>query len=141
MADRRSAVVGRLRETLARTCLAALEPDLVVLDEFQRFRYLLRGDNPVAELARSLFDYRTPRGMDARVLLLSATPYKMYTRHCEGDDDHYRDFMETVAFLQDDPTRTEAFRKTLTQYHRRSGGGSKSPLMAERGSPQRMERT
>jgi hypothetical protein len=30
-----------LRNLLAHTCVAALEPDLIILDEFQRFKNLL----------------------------------------------------------------------------------------------------
>ena len=112
----RANLVGRLREILAQTCLDALEPDLVILDEFQRFRHLLRDDDEVAHLARSLFNYVTPEGQQARVLLLSATPYKMYTQHFEGEDDHYRDFMETVKFLHEDPERTRSFQKHLDEY-------------------------
>jgi hypothetical protein len=33
--------IGELRRLLARECLAALEPDLIILDEFQRFKHLL----------------------------------------------------------------------------------------------------
>ena len=38
------AVVGDLRRLLAETCVEALEPDLIILDEFQRFRDLLHDD-------------------------------------------------------------------------------------------------
>lgn len=116
VAGTRAELVGQLREILARTCLSSLEPDLVVLDEFQRFRHLLRGNDPTAELARALFDYRADTGHRARVLLLSATPYKMYTQSIDSNDDHYRDFMETVAFLQDDGDRTASFRDSLERY-------------------------
>ena len=33
--------IGELRRLLARVCLATLEPDLIILDEFQRFKHLL----------------------------------------------------------------------------------------------------
>jgi hypothetical protein len=90
----RLAIVGELRTVLARSCVRALEPDLVILDEFQRFRDLLDGESEAAELARFLFDEPT-----ARVLLLSATPYKMYTLADERDEDHYADFLRTARFL------------------------------------------
>ncbi len=66
-------LIGGLRRLLAKSCLDALEPDLVILDEFQRFKDLFDDPetNPVAELARELFCYPNP---DLRVLLLSATP-------------------------------------------------------------------
>jgi hypothetical protein len=37
---------------------------------------------------------------DARVLLLSATPYKPYTlaEEAEKGEDHYRDFFKTLNF-------------------------------------------
>jgi hypothetical protein len=70
--EERYRLVGELRHLLAETCLDALEPDLVILDEFQRFKHLLEGQDDAAQLARGLFDYP-----GARTLLLSATPYKM----------------------------------------------------------------
>ena len=66
---------------LARAAVRALEPDLVILDEFQRFRNLLdvtTGDE-AAELAHDFFTQS-----DAHVLLLSATPYKPFT-YAEGE--------------------------------------------------------
>jgi hypothetical protein len=67
-------LTGDLRRLLARASVRALEPDLVILDEFQRFRQLLATDTPAGELAAHLF-----MQPDARVLLLSATPYKPFT--------------------------------------------------------------
>src|SRR5690606_14264982 len=97
------AFVGELRRLLAKSCLGALEPDIVILDEFQRFKYLLDGEDEMALLARALFDYP-----DAKVLLLSATPYKMYTMYYErAEDDHYADFMRTVRFLFNSDKATE----------------------------------
>ena len=54
---------------------------------------------------------------DARVLLLSATPYKMYTLSDESaEDDHYADFTDTVDFLLNgDGTR---FRSELADMRR-----------------------
>ena len=92
-----NALVGDLRRRLAESCIDALEPDLIILDEFQRFRNLIdREDDPTGELARILF-----RQKNARVLLLSATPYKMLTRDVEAHEDHHTDFLNTVDFLED----------------------------------------
>ena len=96
--DERAQVVSELRQLLAATCIEALEPDLIIVDEFQRFRHLLQEDNEAGQLANELFNYSEP-GNRARVLLLSATPYKMYTLAHEEDDDHYRDFIQTLGFL------------------------------------------
>jgi hypothetical protein len=92
-------IVGELRHALAKSCINALEPDLIILDEFQRFRELLQGDGPAGEMAKQLFEYEDET-VKARVLLLSATPYKMLTNtdNAEGED-HYKDFVRTVRFL------------------------------------------
>lgn len=92
------ALVSELRQALAKASVRSLTPDLIILDEFQRFRHLLDpAGGPAAELAHALFDDPA-----ARVLLLSATPYKPYTiGNADADDDHYRDFMATLDFLFD----------------------------------------
>jgi hypothetical protein len=86
--------------------ITALRPDFVVLDEFQRFKDLLQPDpgNFAAELAHHLFDHVDPEtGRATRTLLLSATPYRMYTTADEVDGDHYADFLATCRFLYQDP--------------------------------------
>jgi hypothetical protein len=91
-------LVAELRLLLARAGAEALEPDLIILDEFQRFKHLLDGssDDEGADLATHLFEQP-----DARVLLLSATPYKPFTfaEDNAGGDDHYEDFIATLRFL------------------------------------------
>lgn len=87
-------LIGSLRGQLARASVETLEPDLVILDEFQRFRNLLTKGSDAGELAHNLFEYGT-----AKVLLLSATPYKPFSYAEESEDDHYRDFMQTLKFL------------------------------------------
>ena len=115
---RRNKLVGELRLLLARTCVQALEPDLVIMDEFQRFKHLLKGGTPMSDLARYLCGYVTPEGNRARVLLLSATPYKMYSTDREvGEDDHYPDFIATTRFLMDDDAeRVRQFEQKLGDY-------------------------
>jgi len=115
----RNALIGELRFTLAVSCVKALEPDLIILDEFQRFKYLLDRQNPVGQLAHQLFEYQDKRVADheAKVILLSATPYKMYTMYHEaGEDDHYQDFIDTVRFLFDSEEKTRSFRELLRAY-------------------------
>lgn len=90
--------IGELRRLLARVCLATLEPDLIILDEFQRFKHLLEQKSEAGELARDLFD--SEAGQGARVLLLSATPYRGLSLNHETDDDHYGDFLALLRFLE-----------------------------------------
>jgi hypothetical protein len=96
-----TALIGELRGMLAQASVQSLEPDLIILDEFQRFHDLLHGDNEAADLASQLFNHVDSAGNTAKTLLLSATPYRMLTLSGDEPDDgeHYRDFLETLSFL------------------------------------------
>ena len=107
--------VGKLRGILANACLDSLEPDLVILDEFQRFRSLLDTRTESGELAKRLFEYEDSH-TQVRTLLLSATPYKMYTLSHESDDDHYRDFLNTVDFLEGPERSPETLENLLREF-------------------------
>ncbi len=91
---KRYELISRLRQMLACICLKELRPHLVIFDEFQRFKDLLDGDDDAAQLAGHLL-----KRPEVRVLLLSATPYKMLTLHHDTGEDHYEDFRRTLAFL------------------------------------------
>jgi hypothetical protein len=95
---KRTQWIGELRRLLASVCLSTLEPDLIILDEFQRFKHLLDDESEAGELARDLFE--SEAGQGARVLLLSATPYRGLSLHHETDDDHYGDFLSLLRFLE-----------------------------------------
>ena len=123
MVGRRNAMIGQLRNRLAHVCVDALEPDLIILDEFQRFTELLHGDHDAAILAQSLFDYADCKGNAARTLLLSATPYRMLTLSSDGgaEGDHYREFIETLQFLFGDklgPKVAEELTREIDQFRR-----------------------
>lgn len=114
--NERAQVVAELRLLLAQTCLEALEPDLIFLDEFQRFKHLLDPSNEAGQLAGQLFDYADSHTL-ARVVLLSATPYKMYTLADEAaGEDHYQDFVQTIRFLFGDEAKTTYFEALLASY-------------------------
>jgi len=114
----RNKLIGDLRAFLAGVCVDALEPDLVILDEFQRFKHLLSGDSDASELARRLFEY-SDEATDVRTLLLSATPYKMYTLYEEAsEDNHYEDFLHTLRFLSPEETDVGEFEVTLEEYRK-----------------------
>ena len=107
-------IVGELRRMLSRSALQALEPDLVILDEFQRFRDLLdvKTGGDAAELADDLFNHP-----DAHVLLLSATPYKPFTYAEETGPDggHYADFLKTLNFLAASDAAMDSVRTDLDE--------------------------
>ena len=110
----RKELIGEVRRVMAIVGIAALRPDLVVLDEFQRFKDLLhpKPGNFAAKLAHQLFDYRDPEtDRPTRTLLLSATPYRMYTTADENDGDHYADFLDTCAFLLQDSARVKRLQR------------------------------
>ncbi len=113
---RRREVLGEIRSVLASVCVQALSPDLIILDEFQRFRDVLDGETDEGELGRELFSYSDTH-TESRVMLLSATPYKMYTMAHEGDEDHLADFVRTLNFLTEDET-AEEIRGLLDRYRR-----------------------
>jgi len=139
--DARYKLIGRLRHMLAEVCVDVLEPDLVILDEFQRFKGLLHGDDEAAQLAQSLMNYQDDF-TEVRVLLLSATPYRMYTLNTDEEDNHYADFMETVGFLlQRDQGRmaeVEAALANLRQVLLNSGPNSGSSMKAACAEVQRL---
>ena len=107
--------VGELRTMLAKAGVQRLQPDLVILDEFQRFRHLLdlTEGGEAAELAHHLFDH-----VNAKVLLLSATPYKPFTLAEEAGigEDHHRDFMKTLRFLDGDEQWNDEVRRAFDTY-------------------------
>ena len=90
----RNLIIGELRKGLARVCLEFLEPQLIILDEFQRFSDILIESASQDSVVGKLFK----KGSGA-ILILSATPYKMYTLAHE-DEDHEKEFLKTLAFLR-----------------------------------------
>ena len=97
----RAEVINTLRRIFAEISIDMLDPDLVIMDEFQRFSSLLQqGDDEQSMLARRFFD---DSRSNTKVLLLSATPYKPYSTleelNTDGCDEHYQDFMNVMDFL------------------------------------------
>lgn len=101
-------LIGRLRHALALASVETLNPAFIIFDEFQRFSELFgtaQSDEPeVRAMARELMDAflaheRGPAA--AKVLFLSATPYRMLSLH-EDDPvagDHHREFLQVVETL------------------------------------------
>ena len=111
--EQRRDLIGEVRRIMAIVGITALRPDLVVLDEFQRFKDLLQPEpeNFATELAHRLFDFTDPEtGRSARTLLLSATPYRMYTTDDQVEGNHYKDFLDTCSFLLQDSTSVDRLR-------------------------------
>ncbi len=129
--DAARGIVGSLRRLLARAAVQALEPDLVILDEFQRFRDLLdlKTGGEAAELANAFFTQS-----DARVLLLSATPYKPFTyaeETAEGTG-HYEDFLKTLEFLAASEEPVDTLRADLGALRQAALSGEPTAAIRDR---------
>lgn len=97
------ALVGRLRRALAHTALLSEPPDLIIFDEFQRYREMLFVRSRTDRLVAAMFSGRPDRSPPA-ALLLSATPYKPFASRWEesrGVDAH-RELFDLVEFLSGD---------------------------------------
>lgn len=99
------AILTQMRMAFAQISIDELEPDLVIMDEFQRFSSLIHYAEEESEqsiITRRFFktmnDEKSPY-----ILLLSATPYKPYTTLEELNennvDEHYEDFLKLTEFL------------------------------------------
>lgn len=109
-------VMNKLRVMFARISVSMLEPDLVIMDEFQRFKFLLSSDDSeLGILAHSFLS-----GHDTRVLLLSATPYKLYSTLEEIDenqlDEHYAEFFQVMDFLFGNGQKDTEFKEVWKNY-------------------------
>ena len=118
-AEKAYEIIGRLRYLFAGISLEKLEPDLVILDEFQRFKYLLQteSDTEMGMLANKFFNSKS-----VNMLLLSATPYKMYSTLEEIDeslvDEHFLEFFNVMKFLNGTEERHEEFKSIWEDYSR-----------------------
>lgn len=111
-------VIGHLRRIFAGISLDRLEPDLVIMDEFQRFHDLLTADaaTETGMLTEKLFN-----AQDVHILLLSGTPYKLYTTLEEMDeaahlDENYQEFLEVMKFLKVTDASRRSFKDTWQEY-------------------------
>lgn len=96
-------IINDLRRIFADISLSMLEPDLIIMDEFQRFSSLLdyNDDSEQSAIVKKFFDQEG--GQEPLILLLSATPYKPFSTLEEiaeyKSDEHYEDFCRLMEFL------------------------------------------
>jgi hypothetical protein len=94
-------LIAHLRNALAASAIEQVKPDLVIFDEFQRFRDLL--DPEQDESAKRVIGQLRGDGSSEppALLLLSATPYRLFTRRWEEEAgaSHRSEFFELVEFL------------------------------------------
>lgn len=93
--------INKLRTLFSKISMDMLNPDFVIMDEFQRYRDIMKGGKNTEEnrLAQSLFNAKS----NPNILLISATPYKPLTTMEEisesGKNENFEDFKELVKFL------------------------------------------
>lgn len=96
-------LIGELRMILSKVCIEFLKADIFILDEFQRYKKLIENSSlededlePEIEIAREIFSMS-----DAKVLMLSATPFKPYTNDFDelNGEVHYGEFKTVLKFL------------------------------------------
>jgi hypothetical protein len=121
-------LVRELKDTLSEVCVDYIDADIYILDEFQRFKELVNheSDSEAADIARRIFSKD-----DARILLLSATPFKAYTGDSpwESGEEHYKEFRTILRFLFDGDAdaltnyeeHRQALFKQLLELHCQSG--------------------
>ncbi len=96
-------IINLLRRIFADLSLSMLEPDLIIMDEFQRFSSLLdyNDDSEQGAIVKKFFEQEG--GQQPMILLLSATPYKPFSTLEElteyNADEHYEDFNRLMDFL------------------------------------------
>ena len=110
-------IIVKFRKIFADISLNKLDPDLIIMDEFQRFRHLLSSDegSEMERLTSKFFN-----SDNVRILLLSATPYKLYSTldeiSEENVDAHYSEFLEVINFLKKDEIEQEKFTEVWSDY-------------------------
>ena len=93
-------LINALRKIFAQISLDKLEPDLVIMDEFQRFRDLI---SPSADDEQGMLSRQFLQNTQTKILLLSATPYKPYSTleeiNADENAEHYKEFLQVIQFL------------------------------------------
>lgn len=111
-------IINELRTVFAQISIDKLEPDLVIMDEFQRFSDLIcHNDDDTDE--QVMLSRRFLGNTGIKVLLLSATPYKPYSTLEEianNGEHHYRGFLQVMNFLFYDPDKRSRFERVWNNY-------------------------
>lgn len=118
--EERSNIINDFRKIFIDISLSMLKPDLIIMDEFQRFSELLPTSDDIEESEQTLIAKKIfGEGEEHQpfVLLLSATPYKPFSTLEEltvnNMDEHYKDFLHLMDFLVKDK---EGFKKLWSDY-------------------------
>lgn len=130
------AFIGRLRRALCLACMIHQPPDIVILDEFQKYRELISGEAPVDRLMSQLLTGGKER--PPALLLLSATPYRLFATRWEESRgiSAQKGLFDLIEFLAGVETRKGAeaqfqiFGETLRQLVL-AAPSDRAPLIAQ----------
>lgn len=119
LSESNNSVLMKLRRMFAEISVDMLQPDLVIMDEFQRFKNLIDSEAQETEtgvIARKFFETE-----NLKVLLLSATPYKLYStmeeiEEADKPDEYYKEFFQVIEFLINDKDKMEHFTEVWSNY-------------------------
>lgn len=131
-------LINRIRYCFAQISLGMLNPDLVIMDEFQRFKDLIEIDENDHSDSAMLSQKFLKDNTDSCVLLLSATPYKPFSTLSEftdGEETHIKGFMRVMDFLvngDDENTRFHNVWDSYTEHLSEIRGNDLSVLIASK---------
>ncbi len=112
-------LINQIRYCFAEISLGMLNPDLVIMDEFQRFKDLIEIDENDHSDGALLSKKFLKDNTESCVLLLSATPYKPYstlTEFTNGEETHLQGFMRVMDFLVNGKQENERFHTVWEAY-------------------------
>ena len=122
-------VINKLRMMFAELSIEELNPDLVIMDEFQKFDFMLQTEEQFDKL-KSSSETEFQRKVQTKIvnkflksnpklLLLSATPFRMFSTSAESnlDGSYNSDFTKITDFLfEKNENRNKLFKKEWQQY-------------------------
>lgn len=118
--DSFKSTVKKMRLKLAKIMLESLSPDLIILDEFQKFKTILMPDTEINDEKNICSVLVRP---DVPTLLLSATPYRLLSenRHSGSPDDisHYDEFLNVLSFLTGNPAEAKSLLDRIYEHGKR----------------------
>jgi hypothetical protein len=107
--------VKAMRLQLARIMLESLDPDLIILDEFQKFKDILMPDVEDINDQKNICPYLVRP--EVATLLLSATPYRLLAQSGHPGDiedvSHYDEFLKVLTFLTGNKERALSLLKKI----------------------------
>lgn len=97
-------IIGQLRKVMRDVCLDLMNADIYILDEFQRYSNLIevsKNDEEVEEDEQLIVAHKVFAQQNARILMLSATPFKVYTTQTDEQlgQQHYKEMERVLHFL------------------------------------------